>query len=68
MKAGDPLYQIDPKPFEVELQASKAALDKAKAALDLAVPQALRLCDDPGADRPAHRRGACDRRCAGRAE
>ena len=29
VKAGDPLYRIDPKPFEVELQASEAALDKA---------------------------------------
>lgn len=42
VKAGDALYQIDPKPFEVELQAAEAALDKAKAALDLAVPQATR--------------------------
>ena len=29
VKAGDPLYRIDPKPFEVELQASEAALAKA---------------------------------------
>ena len=36
VKAGDPLYRIDPKPFEVELQASEAALDKAMAAFDLA--------------------------------
>ena len=42
VKAGDALYQIDPKPFEVELQASEAALEKAKAGLDLAVPQATR--------------------------
>ena len=42
VKIGDPLYQIDPRPFEVELQASEAALEKAKAALDLAVPQATR--------------------------
>ncbi|WP_428677996.1 efflux RND transporter periplasmic adaptor subunit [Reyranella sp.] len=42
VKLGDALYQIDPKPFEVELQAAEAALDKAKAALDLAVPQATR--------------------------
>jgi membrane fusion protein (multidrug efflux system) len=42
VKAGDPLYQIDPKPFEVELQASEAALERAKAALDLAVHQAAR--------------------------
>jgi membrane fusion protein (multidrug efflux system) len=42
VKAGDALYQIDPKPFEVELQASLAALDRAKAALDLAERQASR--------------------------
>jgi membrane fusion protein (multidrug efflux system) len=42
VKAGDALYQIDPKPFEVELQASLAALDRAKAALDLADRQASR--------------------------
>jgi membrane fusion protein, multidrug efflux system len=43
VKAGDPLYRIDPKPFEVELQASEAALDKAKAALDLATQHARRV-------------------------
>ena len=32
------LYRIDPKPFEVELQANEAALAKATAAFDLAVP------------------------------
>lgn len=42
VKAGDALYQIDPKPFEVELQASLAALDRAKAALDLADRQVAR--------------------------
>ncbi|MDB5489240.1 MAG: efflux transporter periplasmic adaptor subunit [Reyranella sp.] len=42
VNAGDPLYQIDPKPFEVELLAAEAALEKAKAGLDLAVPQATR--------------------------
>ncbi len=42
VNAGDPLYQIDPKPFEVELLAAEAAFEKAKAALDLAVPQATR--------------------------
>ena len=31
VKAGDPLYQIDPRPFEVEVQASKAALARAEA-------------------------------------
>ena len=43
VKAGDPLYRIDPKPFEVELQASEAALDKAAAALDLAAQHARRI-------------------------
>ncbi|MBS0221017.1 MAG: efflux RND transporter periplasmic adaptor subunit [Proteobacteria bacterium] len=42
VKAGDSLYLIDPKPFEVELKASEAALAKAKAAHDLAVLQATR--------------------------
>jgi membrane fusion protein (multidrug efflux system) len=42
VKVGEALYEIDPKPFEVELQAAQAALDKAKAALDLAIPQASR--------------------------
>lgn len=42
VKAGDPLYQIDPKPFEVELQAAEAALERAKATLDLAVQQVTR--------------------------
>ena len=41
--AGDPLYRIDPKPFEVELQASEAALNKATAALDLAAQHARRI-------------------------
>ena len=43
VKAGDPLYRIDPKPFEVELQASEASLDKAVAAFDLAAQHARRI-------------------------
>ena len=43
VKAGDTLYRIDPKPFEVELQASEAALAKAVAAFDLAAQQARRI-------------------------
>ncbi len=43
VKAGDTLYRIDPKPFEVELQAAKASLHKAEAAYDLATLQAKRL-------------------------
>lgn len=31
VKAGEILYQVDPKPFEVELKANEAALTKAKA-------------------------------------
>src|SRR5882672_7258631 len=41
--ASDPLYRIDPKPFEVELQASEAAQDKAVAAFDLAAQHARRI-------------------------
>jgi membrane fusion protein (multidrug efflux system) len=41
--AGAPLYRIDSKPFEVELQASEAALDKAMAAFDLASQHARRI-------------------------
>lgn len=43
VKAGDPLYRIDPKPFEVELQASEAALAKAEAAYDQAAQHAKRI-------------------------
>jgi membrane fusion protein (multidrug efflux system) len=43
VKAGDPLYQIDARPFEVELQATEAALAKAVAALEQAALQAKRV-------------------------
>jgi len=43
VKAGEPLYQIDPKPFEVELQAAEAALAKAEAALLQASQHAIRI-------------------------
>ena len=43
VKAGDPLYQIDPKPFEVELQAAEAALAKADAVFEQASHQAKRI-------------------------
>ncbi len=43
VKAGDTLYRIDPKPFEVELQSAKASLHKAEAAYDLASMQAKRV-------------------------
>src|SRR5207253_5483177 len=40
VKAGEPLYRIDPRPFEVELQATEAALARAKATLDQATSHA----------------------------
>lgn len=43
VKAGDPLYRIDPRPFEVEVQSSEAALAKAVAAFDQATQQARRI-------------------------
>src|SRR5262245_17632813 len=36
VKAGDPLFTIDPRPFEAQLAAAEAALAQEKAALDLA--------------------------------
>ncbi|MBR1216957.1 efflux RND transporter periplasmic adaptor subunit [Bradyrhizobium sp. U87765 SZCCT0131] len=41
--AGDALYQIDPKPFEVELQAAEAALAKADAVKEQAAQHAHRI-------------------------
>ena len=43
VKAGQPLYQIDPKPFEVEVQSNEAALAKAEAVLDQAILHARRV-------------------------
>src|SRR5258706_7271505 len=43
VKAGDPLYRIDPRPFEVEVQSNDAALAKAMAALDQAAQHARRV-------------------------
>jgi membrane fusion protein (multidrug efflux system) len=43
VKAGDPLYQIDPRPFEVEVLSNKAALDKAEAVHERAAQQARRI-------------------------
>lgn len=43
VKAGDPLYQIDPEPFKVDLQAAQAALDKALAVRDQSKLQAERI-------------------------
>jgi len=43
VKHGDPLYRIDQRPFEVEVQANQAALAKAQATYDRAVQQARRM-------------------------
>jgi membrane fusion protein (multidrug efflux system) len=43
VKEGDPLYRIDPRPFEVEVQAGQAALAKAQATYERAVQQAHRM-------------------------
>ena len=43
VKSGDPLYQIDPRPFEVEVQSNEAALDKAKAVREQASQHARRI-------------------------
>jgi membrane fusion protein, multidrug efflux system len=43
VKAADPLYQIDPKPFEVEVHSNEAALAKARAVLDQAAQHARRI-------------------------
>jgi membrane fusion protein (multidrug efflux system) len=43
VKAGDPLYQIDPRPFVVELQSNDAALTRARAVFDQAGQHARRI-------------------------
>jgi membrane fusion protein, multidrug efflux system len=43
VKAGDVLYRIDPRPFEVELQAAEASLAKANAAFEQSSLQAKRI-------------------------
>lgn len=43
VKAGDALYRIDPRPFEVEVQSTEAALARATAALDQATQHATRI-------------------------
>jgi membrane fusion protein, multidrug efflux system len=42
VNVGDPLYRIDRRPFDVEVQASEAALAKAQAVLEHAGQQARR--------------------------
>ena len=43
VKAGDAMYQIDPRPFEVEVQSNEAALARAKAVFDQAAQHARRI-------------------------
>jgi len=43
VKAGDTLYKIDPRPFEVEVQSSEAALARARATLEQASQHANRI-------------------------
>ena len=43
VKAGDPLYRIDPRPFDVEVQSTEAALARAKAVLEQASAHANRV-------------------------
>jgi membrane fusion protein (multidrug efflux system) len=43
VKAGDVLYKIDPRPFEVEVQSSEAALARARATLEQATQHANRI-------------------------
>src|SRR2546430_11101305 len=43
VKAGDPLYKVDPRPFEVELQSTEAALARAKATHEQAALHARRI-------------------------
>jgi len=43
VKAGEPLYRIDPRPFEVELQSAEAALARAQATHDQAASHARRI-------------------------
>lgn len=42
LRKGDPLFTIDPRPFQAQLDAAEANLAQAKAALDLARLQATR--------------------------
>lgn len=43
VKAGEPLYRIDPRPFEVEVMANEAAVAKAEAVFQQAQQQARRV-------------------------
>jgi membrane fusion protein (multidrug efflux system) len=43
VREGDVLYEIDPRPFEIELRAAEAALAKARAAFDQESRNAARM-------------------------
>jgi|HubBroStandDraft_6_1064221.scaffolds.fasta_scaffold303034_2 multidrug efflux system membrane fusion protein len=45
LKKGDPLFTIDPRPFEAQLNAAQANLAQSKAALDFAKVQFARVQD-----------------------
>jgi RND family efflux transporter MFP subunit len=45
VKKGDPLFVIDPRPFEIDLAAAKAQLEQASARLDLANRQLSRAAE-----------------------
>ena len=45
LKKGDPLFTIDPRPFEAQVNAAQANLAQSKAALDLAKIQFARVQD-----------------------
>ena len=45
LKKGDPLFTIDPRPFQAALHLAEANLQQAKAALDLAKVQYARVAD-----------------------
>lgn len=45
LKKGDPLFTIDPRPFEAQLNAAQANLGQSKAALDFAKIQFARVQD-----------------------
>jgi multidrug efflux system membrane fusion protein len=45
VSVGDPLFTIDPRPFQAEVAATEAALAQARAALDLAKIEFARVAD-----------------------
>jgi membrane fusion protein, multidrug efflux system len=45
LKKGDPLFTIDPRPFQAELDSAEATLEQRKAALDFAKIDFARIAD-----------------------